>query len=81
MSNWIFITSYSGGSWSDRDLYINPYLNTAKVMIYDQIGIDDEGNPEYLEYETQLTIEEALKEVAHNQALTSKILKLLEEHP
>lgn len=81
MNEWVFIGSCSGGSWSERDLYINPCLKTAKVMIYDQTGIDEEGNPEYLEYEAQLTIEGALEEVAHNPAMTSKILKLLEENP
>ena len=80
MNDWIFIISRSGGNWSEWDLYINPGEKTAKMMIRDQIGIDADGEPYYLEYEAEMTIEEALEEVNYSEELTAMVLKLLEDH-
>ncbi len=79
MDEWILIDSYSGGNWSERYLYINPTERTAKVLIFDQIGLDLDGEPEYLEYEVLMTIEEALAEVSYSEKLTNMILKLMED--
>ena len=74
-NEWIYVTG-SSGNWSDYSLWIHPVRKVAKVWESCFYGFyDDDGDPEWDESETVISIEEALARVYPNEEDMAKIME------
>ena len=74
-NEWIYVTG-SSGNWSDYGLLVHPVRKVAMVgeSCFDGF-YDDDGDPEWDESETVISIEEALSRVYPNEEDMAKIME------